>query len=270
MDFELKTLDLGSAAADEKRCGAWCWSAKASGGQGCRVALVAAALKARDLEPKPGKLLQAYRAEGIAAPAVMLAGSGDGSASGCTPRAGRRRRAAQRTARKLTIVLPAGSGDDAGAGRRGRDGREQLRLRATKSKPEGRELQTVVVVAGEAAARARPGSSGPGRGRRHRVGARTGPTCRPTCTPTRLGEEAAKLAKAHGFRCEVLGPQGNRQARHGLLPGRRPGLERAAALHRPALRRRRQGRRADRAGRQGHHLRHRRHLDQARRPRWTR
>ena len=82
-------------------------------------------------------------------------------------------------------------------------------------------------------------------------------------TPTRLGEEASKLAKAHGFQCEVLGPKEIAKARHGLVPGRGPGLRAAAALHRPALPGRGARRRAGGAGGQGHHLRQRRHLDQA-------
>ena len=90
------------------------------------------------------------------------------------------------------------------------------------------------------------------------------------CTPSYLAAEAKKLAKAPRIKVEVLDRKALRKARHGQLPGRGPGLGRAAEVHRAALQRRRQGRGAGGAGRQGHHLRHRRHLAQAGAPRWTR
>ena len=43
------------------------------------------------------------------------------------------------------------------------------------------------------------------------------------CTPTLLADEARRLGKAFGLQVRGAGPQGSRQARHGLLPGRGPG-----------------------------------------------
>ena len=114
MDFELKTLDLAAAAAEKCDVLAVLVTEGFRPGKDPVSRLVGAALSARDLEPKPGKLLQAYRAEGIAAPRVLLVGAGDGS--------GKRVQAAMQAvagvlrasaARKLVIVLPEASGDDA-------------------------------------------------------------------------------------------------------------------------------------------------------------
>ena len=112
MDFELKTLDLAGAAAEK------CDVLVVLVTEGFRAAgkdpvsrLVAAALAARDLEPKPGKLLHAYRTDGIAATRVILAGAGDGS--------GKRMHAAVQaatgalrsvSAKKMVILVPPGGG----------------------------------------------------------------------------------------------------------------------------------------------------------------
>ena len=79
----------------------------------------------------------------------------------------------------------------------------------TKSKPEGRELQTRDhrrgrrrALQGRPSTRPRPrpaASSSP------RELAQ--PAAQPLPRPRVLGEEAKKLAKAHGFKCEVLGPK---------------------------------------------------------------
>src|SRR5215218_6238387 len=114
MDFELKTLDLAGAANEKTDVLLVLVREGFKGGKDPVSRLVAAALAARDLEPKAGKLLHAYRTEGIAAPRVILAGAGDGSGkrlqSAVQAATGALRSS---TARKLTIVLPAGSGPDA-------------------------------------------------------------------------------------------------------------------------------------------------------------
>ena len=114
MDFELKTLGL-AGAADEK-CDALIVlvTDKFKPGKDALSLLVSGALAAKDLEPKAGKLLQAYRSAGIAAPRVVLAGAGDGS--------GKKVHAAVQSAvgslrsskaKRMVICLPAGCGDDA-------------------------------------------------------------------------------------------------------------------------------------------------------------
>ncbi|HEU5319739.1 MAG TPA: leucyl aminopeptidase, partial [Methylomirabilota bacterium] len=175
----------------------------------------ASALAARDIEPKPGKVLHAYRAEGIAAPRVILAGAGDGS--------GRRIQSAVQAAaqvlrssaaRKLTILLPAGSGPDAVRAAVCSTAENTYVYVTTKSKPEARELRKVVVGVADATAhrqafaRAKAAAAGIEFAREL---ANLPPNY---ATPTRLGEEAKKLAKEHGFQVEVMGPK--EIAKHGM------------------------------------------------------
>jgi leucyl aminopeptidase len=209
MDFELKTLDLAGAA--NEKCDVLLVLVTEGfkpAGKDPLSRLVAAALAARDLESKPGKMLQAYRSEGIAAPRVLLAGAGDGS--------GKRVQAAMQaaagllrsaSARKLTIVLPPGCGSDAVRAAVCGTAESSYVYVTTKSKPEGRELTKVVVGMAEAGAhrqafaRARAAAAG------IEFARELGNLPPNIATPTRLGEEATKLAKAFGLQAEVLGPR---------------------------------------------------------------
>src|SRR5215204_3841284 len=109
MDFELKTLDLAGAANDKTDVLLVLVKEGFQGGRDAVSRLVTSALQARDLETKPGKMLHAYRPEGIAATRVILAGAGDGSGKrlhqAVQAAAGALRSS---SARKLTILLPAG------------------------------------------------------------------------------------------------------------------------------------------------------------------
>src|SRR3954470_7744098 len=208
MDFELKTLDLAGAASEKADVLLVLVTDSFQAGKDPLSRLTGAALQARDLEAKPGKLLQAYRAEGVAAPRVILAGAGDGS--------GKRVQAAVQaaagvlrssSAKKLTILLPPGAGDDAVRAAVVATAESSYVYVATKSKPEGRELKKVVVGVADAAAR----KQAFGRAKAAAVGiefARELGNLPPNyATPTRLGEEATKLAKAHGMQVEVMGPK---------------------------------------------------------------
>ena len=96
------------------------------------------------------------------------------------------------------------------------------------------------------------------------------PAAQLLATPTRLGDEAKKLAKTHGFQCEVLGPKEVAKLGMGSFLAVAQGSEQPLRFIVLRYQGGRQGRGAAGAGRQGHHLRHRRHLDQARRRTWTR
>jgi leucyl aminopeptidase len=80
MDFELKSLTR-SGLCNEKCDALLVLIPEGVSPEGDPLsALVALALKSGDLETKPGKLLSAYRAPGIAATRVVLVSAGDGSA----------------------------------------------------------------------------------------------------------------------------------------------------------------------------------------------
>jgi leucyl aminopeptidase len=208
MDFELKTLDLAGAAGEKTDVLLVLVTEGFRAGKDPVSRLAQAALQAGDLEPKAGKLLQAYRAEGIAATRVILAGAGDGSGKkvhAAVQAAAGVLRASK--AKKLVIALPAGSGDDAVRAAVVGTADSSYVYVATKSKPEARELKKVVIGVADAAAH-KPAFA---RARAAAIGiefARELGNLPPNhATPTRLGEEAGKLAKAHGLHAEVLGPK---------------------------------------------------------------
>jgi len=209
MDFELKTLPWAEAA--RTRCDALVlvvpedWKA----GADPLSRLVEEARKAGDLETKPGKLLHSYRAAGVAATRLVMAGAGDGAA--------RRVQAAVvaavqslrgRTVRRLVVCLPEDAPPHAVQAAVTAVAEASYVYVATKSKPEGRELQKVTIGVAEGDASLRAAFE---RARGMAAGiefARELGNLPPNvATPTRLGEEARKLAKEHGFECEVLGPR---------------------------------------------------------------
>ncbi len=143
--------------------------------------LAADALKARDLEPKPGKLLQAYRSAGIAAPRVVLAGVGRWlGQTGADRRAGGRGQLAHLGSQAPGDLPARRRRRRRRAGRRGRDGRGQLCL--CRDQIQARRPRTATRDHRRGRRRALQGRvrRGQGRGQRHRVRPRTGATCRPT------------------------------------------------------------------------------------------
>jgi leucyl aminopeptidase len=208
MDFELKTLAPSGAATEKCDALVMVVAEGFKPGKDALSRLAADALAAKDFDTKAGKLLQAYRSPGIAATRVVLAGAGDGS--------GKKVHAAVQAAvgslrsskaKRLLICLPADADDDAVRAAVAATAETSYVYVATKSKPEGRELERVTVAVASAATHQAAFSAA--------KAAATGiEFCRELAnlppnhaTPTRLGQEAKKLAKAHGFQCEVLGPK---------------------------------------------------------------
>ena len=208
MDFELKTLSLAGAASEK------CDALVVLVGEGFKPGkdalskLAGEALKAGDLEAKPGKLLQAYRSAGITAARVVLAGCGDGS--------GKRVQAAVQAAvgalrtsgvKRLAICLPADAHDDAVRAAVSATAETTYVYVATKSKPEGRELQRVTIGVADASRHKAAFTAAKAAANGIEFARELGNLPPNHATPTRLGEEAKKLAKAHGLKVEVLGPK---------------------------------------------------------------
>jgi leucyl aminopeptidase len=208
MDFELKTLGLAGAAAEKCDALVLLVGESFKPGKDALSKLVAEAIKARHFEAKAGKLLQAYRASGVAAPRLLLAGCGD--ASGKKVHAAVQGAVASlRTSgtKRLVICVPAEAEEDAMRAAVGATAEASYVYVATKSKPEGRELQRVTIAVTDAAryqagfAAAKAAANG------IEFARELGNLPANHATPTRLGEEAQKLAKAHRLQCEVLGPK---------------------------------------------------------------
>jgi leucyl aminopeptidase len=209
MDFQLKTLD-GASAAREK-CDAILLVVPEGykPGKDPLSRLAADAIKAGDLEPKPGKLLHAYKPAGIAASRVILAGAGDGSARrvhAAICAAANSLRSVS-TVRRLAVVLPHDAGDDLVRAAVMATAEASYVYVATKSKPEGREIDTIIVGVPDAARAREAFETAKAAAAGIEFARELGNLPPNLATPTHLGEEAKKLAKAHGFGCEVLGPK---------------------------------------------------------------
>lgn len=209
MDFELKTLGLAEAAAQKCDALVVVVPEDFKGASDPLSRLVQDARKAGDFEAKPGKLLQSYRMPGVGAARVVLAGAGDGS--------GKRIQTAVQAAvaglrmksvKRLVICLPQGASDDAVRAAVAATAEASYVYVATKSKPEGRELDRVTIAVSQDTASLRTAfDSARGAANGIELARELGNMPPNLATPTRLGDEAKKLAKAHGFQCEVLGPK---------------------------------------------------------------
>ena len=80
MDFELKTLTLSRICTEKCDALIVLIPGDLKSGNDAVSKLAALAIKSGDLESKAGKLLSAYRPQGIAATRVLLAAAGDGTA----------------------------------------------------------------------------------------------------------------------------------------------------------------------------------------------
>ena len=187
---------------------------------------------------------------------MVLAGAGDGSAkkvhAAVQAAVGSLRSS---KAKRMVICLPAGAGDDAVRAAVSATAESSYVYVATKSKPEARELQRVTIAVADA--KRAQGAFAVAKAAANGIEfAREVANLPPNhATPTRLGEEAKKLAKAHGFQCEVLGPKEVAKIGMGSFMARGQGLAGAAALHRAEVPGRGGERSAGGAGGQGHHLR---------------
>ena len=207
MNFEFKALDLSGAALEKCEAMVLLFGGDFKPGKDAVSALLSVALKAGDIDAKAGKALLAYRPAGVLANRLVLAGVGEGSA------------------REVRQALGAAIGQIKGAKLKKIDicfatTPQSAALRAavtavadatyvytsTKSKPEGRTVQRVVIgvpaVAGLQAVFQRATSTVSG------VELAKEWANRPAnhATPTMLAGAARALGKLSGIRCEVLGP----------------------------------------------------------------
>ncbi|MBA2960864.1 MULTISPECIES: leucyl aminopeptidase [Ramlibacter] len=208
MDFELKTLDLAEAA--RQKCDALVVLVAEGFKPGSDPVsrLAGTALKAGDLETKPGKLLQAYRAEGVTAPRLILAGAGDGSARRVQSAVQAAVSALRAKGIKRIVVCLAPAADEFAVRAAVLAAADASYVYvATKSKAEGRALERVTLAVADATTVRVAFDSARATAAGVEAARELGNLPPNVATPTRLGEEARKLAKAHGFQCEVLGPK---------------------------------------------------------------
>jgi leucyl aminopeptidase len=209
MDFQLKTLDAAGAAREKCDALVLVVPEGYKPGKDPLSRLAADALKAGDLDPKPGKVLQAYKPAGIAASRVLLAGAGDGSARRVHTAVGAAVGSLRSTStvKRVVIVLPEGAGDDLVRAAVAATAEAGYVYVTTKSKPEGGAIERVTLAVRDANAVKGAFALAKAAAAGVEFARELGNLPANHATPTRLGEEARKLAKEFGFKCEVLGPK---------------------------------------------------------------
>jgi len=208
MNFELKTLDLAGAALEKHDALVVLLTQDFKPSKDAISRVITHALKSGDLEPKAGKLLAMYRQGGVAAARTVLAHAGAGNAKEV-----RQAVLAAITAvksAKLKKVLVCFANEPCEGGVRAAVAAvadASYVYTTTKSKPEGRTVQRVVLGLPNAVAH-------------QGIFDQTVATVagvefakewanRPAnyATPTLLSEAARSLAKLPKMSCEVLGPK---------------------------------------------------------------
>ncbi len=210
MDFELKPLTPSRLCAEKCDALIVLIAGDTVNGSDAVSRLAALAIKSGDFESKAGKLLSAYRADGISATRVLLAGAGDGSEKSVRT-AVQAAMAALKTTNVRRVLLSLLALPAAGP--------QIVRTAvvacadaayiysSTKSKPAEQKLQRVLVGV-SAQADSKPGFD-------KAVGLCKGLALtrewanRPAnhATPTLLAQAAKELGKLRRIRVEVLGPR---------------------------------------------------------------
>ncbi|WP_394757180.1 leucyl aminopeptidase [Rhodoferax sp.] len=208
MNFELETLDL--SAASKEKCDALIVLITSSfkPGKDALSVLVAQALKAGDLENKAGKALLLYRPTGLACVRAVLVNGGDGSANEVS-KAVKTAVLAVKAGNVKKLVICFATLPQAALLRAAVTAVAEASyvFTTTKSKPEGRVIQRVVMGVSH------PAGLKPVFDRA--VAAVAGIEFakewanRPAnyATPALLAGAARSLAKLPNIKCEVLGPK---------------------------------------------------------------
>ena len=211
MNFELKTCDIAGAASEKCDALIVLLNQSFKPGKDVLSVLVAQALKAGDLELKPGELdrpLVLYRPAGLTCSRVVLASIGAGSAKEVRQAVAAAVVAVKATnIKRLVICFATLAQEDAVRASVMAAAQASYVYTTTKSKAQGRVIQRVVVGL--------PNSAKVKSVFDRTVAAVMGIEYakewanRPAnhATPTMLAEAARSLAKFPNIKCEVLGPK---------------------------------------------------------------
>ena len=207
MNFELKPFDLASAASHACDALIVVVLDPFKPEKGILAALVAQAIKAGDLQTKPGKLLQAYRPAGFLCTRLVLVCAGDGSARHVRQAVGAAVSAVKTPAvKRLGICFSSAVNAPMLRATVAAVADASYVYTTTKSKPEARTISNVVIGV--------PALSEIKAAFDCAVGTVLGVELakewanRPAnyATPVLLAQAAKALAKLPKIKCEVLGP----------------------------------------------------------------
>jgi leucyl aminopeptidase len=210
MDFELKTLSRARVAAE--KCDALVVLVPEQSPTEADLisALIGHALKQGDFEPKPGRLLQAYRTPGLATSRLVLVGAGDGSAkqvrSAVTAALGALKGS---NVRRVIVSLGWLAGDVNGPASAAvlAAADAVYTYQFTKSKPVPAKLQAVLLAVPDAQAVRASFDKSVGVARGVALAKEWGNRPANHATPTLLAGAAKELAKLRGISVQVLGPK---------------------------------------------------------------
>jgi len=210
MNFELKSLDLAAAAALTSDALVVLVPAGFKPGKEALSALIGQALKAGDLESKPGKLLSLYRPAQAKAPRVVLAGAGDGSAKQVRQAVAAAvgvLRAGTPSVKKLALCFATAPSSGAVRAAVTATADASYVYTTTKSKLEGRTIARVTVggpqALGSKAEFAQAVAAVAGIEMAKEWANRPGNHA----TPTLLAQAARSLSRLPKISCQVLGPR---------------------------------------------------------------
>ena len=207
MNFELKTMDVAQAASEKCDLLVLLVPDGFAPGKDALGALVAQAIKAKDLDTKPGKSLHSYQVAGVAARRVVLAGIGAGDARAVRQAVAAVAPALKQGAPKRAVVCVAGAASAAVVEAVVRGvAQASYVYTATKSKAEARSLARVLVGVHDARAMSAPFERAVAVSVGVELAREWGNRPANHATPNLLAQAAKGLAKHPGIQCKVLGP----------------------------------------------------------------
>lgn len=213
MDFELKTLTRARICSEKTDALLVLVPQDTGAGSDPLSALTALAIKSGDFEAKPGKLLAAYRAPGIAATRLVLAGVGDASPKNIRTAVAAALGAVKNgNTQRIVLCLDLLDALQAEAVRAAVTacGDATYVYTTTKSKASPSRLQRVLIAVGDAAS-AKAAKAGLDKGVALLKGLEFAKEWanRPSnhATPTLLAGAARELGKLRNIKVEVLGPK---------------------------------------------------------------
>ncbi len=207
MNFDLKTMDLRAAAAEKCDQLVVLVGQDFVAGTDPLSALIGEAIKHKDFDPKPGKLLSFYQSAGIAARRVLFAGIGLGDARGVR-QALAGAAAAFRSPGTKRVAICFAAEANAAAVSAAVQGAAHVSYVYTLTKPKGEasSLSRVVVGVREPTAVAQAFASSVAVALGVELAREWGNRPANHATPRMLADAAKALAKQPGIACKVMGP----------------------------------------------------------------
>lgn len=208
MNFELKTLNLAGAATDKCDALLVLVSDAFKPGKDVLSKLIAQTLKSGDLETKPGKPLVIYRPAGLACVRAVLVSVGTGAAKDVRQAVAAATAAVKSAStKKMTLCFATSPLDVAVRASMLAVAEATYAYTTTKSKPEGRVLQHVVLGVPDAAGFKAVFASAAAAVKGIEFAKEWANRPANYATPTLLADAARSLAKLPHIKCQVLEPK---------------------------------------------------------------